>query len=428
MKDKQHIIIKEGADAGRSLSVPDGGLRIGRSSKNDISLPDPMLSRYHCRVFFKDDGLWIADLGSANETLVNDVEIEEAPLHNGDTITIGDTIMKVTDDGRPHPHGTVDLGLGSSGSETIRQRRRKLGIGPLLTVLFVVVIFAAGAFILKNESKTPKKNPKIATAEAPDKKRMLTVDYEKVEATPENIFYYHLKITPPRTLSISIDDLQNNRSVREEKKVDESQIRRLSDFLEHSGFFEQRTAYEGVSADRMARRTISITIGNITKTVKVLNRAEPDIFAAVREKLEDFGKVELGIWAIQFSTEKLISLSDEAYRLGKKLYAERMVSLGNLSLAIKSFKEAEWYLDTVEDKPDFYDDILVSRRQCTEELKKLYKEHSFATERAIKLRDWPTAATELRTIQELIPDRSDPRNKDARKKLIEVDARLGTRR
>jgi prefoldin subunit 5 len=178
----------------------------------------------------------------------------------------------------------------------------------------------------------------------------------------------------------------------------------------------------------MAQRTITITIGNKTKCVNVLNRVEPDVFASVREKLEDFGQVELGIWAIQFSTEKLVSLSNEAYLLGKKLYAERMVSLGNLAAAIKSFKEAEWYLDTVEEKPDFYDDILVSRRQCTDELKQAYEDHSFETERAIKLRDWNTAATELRTILELIPDREDPRHKDARKKLIEVDARLGAKR
>ena len=104
-----------------------------------------------------------------------------------------------------------------------------------------------------------------------------------------------------------------------------------------------------------------------------------------------------------------------------------LIALGNLSAAIKSFKEAEWYLETVDEKPDFYADILASRRVCVDELKQSYEEHNFQTERAIRLRDWNSAAEELKILLELIPDREDPRNKDARKKLIEVDARTAIR-
>jgi hypothetical protein len=225
-------------------------------------------------------------------------------------------------------------------------------------------------------------------------------------------------------LAISIDDLQNNRSVREEKKVDQELINDLAGFLEQSGFFDLRGSYEGVNPESMDQYSIGITIGKQAKQVIVCNRVEPDVFMRVREKLEEFGKVELGIWAIQFSTDKLIEMSNNAYLLGKKLYTERTVAVGNLSEAIKSFKEAEWYLETVEQKPDFYRDILKSRSTCIEELDKSYEEHNFRTERAIRLREWQTAAAELRTLLELIPNREDPRNKEARKKLDEVEARM----
>jgi len=426
MKEQYHIFVEEGGSAGKKIVIPDTGARLGRSSKNDVSLVDPLLSRHHCRIFFKEGGLWITDLGSANETLLNGVKIDEAPIYRGNRIMIGDTVLTVVNDGRPEkqdgPGKMVDLGLNSSPSKESAADKKKIGTGPLLTILLVVIAIAIAGFIIKGTGK--KQQPqKAAVVTAPKEDITLAVDYEKVEASAENIFYYHLKISPDRVLSIEIDDLENNRSVREEKQVDQKLIDDLTEFIDQSGFFDLSKEYNGVNPHVMNQRKISITIGNKTTSAAVLNRVEPNVFESVRNKLEDFGQVELGIWAIQFSTEKLTEMANDAYLLGKKLYAERMISLGNLSAAIKSFKEAEWYLETVEEKPEFYADILSSRRICKEELNRNYEEHNFQTERLIRLREWDSAAAELRILLELIPDREDPRNREASKKLIEVDAR-----
>ena len=76
MSDAAHLVVINGPGEGRKFSVPaDGGVRIGRVRKNDIIFDDIAVSRYHCRIFFKADGLWVSDLASANETLVNDVAI-----------------------------------------------------------------------------------------------------------------------------------------------------------------------------------------------------------------------------------------------------------------------------------------------------------------------------------------------------------------
>ncbi|MBR4939220.1 MAG: FHA domain-containing protein, partial [Kiritimatiellae bacterium] len=48
MAKRPEIVIANGADAGRRYTVPAGGLRLGRSSSNDIHLPDEELSRNHC--------------------------------------------------------------------------------------------------------------------------------------------------------------------------------------------------------------------------------------------------------------------------------------------------------------------------------------------------------------------------------------------
>jgi len=430
MKDSYHILVEAGESAGDKLTIPPEGARIGRSSKNDISLVDPLLSRHHCRVFFRDGGLWITDLGSANETLLDGIKVGESAIYRDNRITIGDTIMKVVNDGRPatsvpSDDSLVDLGLNSKPfySKGDTKKPKQIGLGGLLMTLFIVVAIAITGLILKSMNcATPQKTSSIVVE--PKMDMTLTVDYEKVEATNNNIFYYHLKITPAGVISIAIDDLQNNRSVRKEKKITLDLIEGLTEFLDQTGFFNLNESYEGVNPQILEQHTIAITIGSKTKQSTVINRVHPDIFSIVREKLEDFGRVELGLWAIEFSTEKLVEMSNNSYLLGKKLYAERLIARGNLAAAISSLKEAEWYLETVEKKPDFYADILNSRRTCISDLDQQYEDHNFQTERAIRLREWNTAASELRILLELIPDREDVRHKDARKKLVEVDARL----
>jgi signal recognition particle subunit SEC65 len=46
-------------------------------------------------------------------------------------------------------------------------------------------------------------------------------------------------------------------------------------------------------------------------------------------------------------------------------------------------------------------------------------------DRAINLADWETAQKELRILCQLVPDKKDPRNKEATKKLVDVESRIG---
>ena len=148
----------------------------------------------------------------------------------------------------------------------------------------------------------------------------------------------------------------------------------------------------------------------------------------MRERIETFGKNELGIWAIQFSRDKLIDLAAEAFRVGRKNYDEREIQYGNLFQSIIRFDEAAFYLQTVNPKPDFESEVVESRRRAQEELSRRYKDQCFRADRASNLQDWQTAAQELRVLRELVPDRNDERYKDATRKLIDVEARLKPRR
>lgn len=66
---------------------------VGRSSKNDITLPDLSLSRNHAELRPAGEGRWqIVDLGSKNGTFVNNGQVTgPTPLAEGDRVVLGDT-------------------------------------------------------------------------------------------------------------------------------------------------------------------------------------------------------------------------------------------------------------------------------------------------------------------------------------------------
>ena len=438
-----HLLVRDGENKGYRILVPAQGGRLGRSSNNDIVLTDPSLSRHHCRFFFKNDGtLWVTDLGSANETLVNGIPVQETRLRVNNLITVGDTVIEVVSDTvtprestatgpeeKADSTGTpvIDLGLSAESRESPNTRRKLPGRRILLLIAGAAALLALMVWapaLLKKQTPSPAVQP--TPEPVPEKDMTLDVSYEKVQATPQNVFRYKLDISPEGVLAIKIDDIENSRHVRRETKVSDELIQNLARFLRDSGFFDLNQDYEGYRKDVLDQWRVSLTLDTRTHTATVKNRVPPEQMKAVTERLEQFGKRELGLWAIQFSAEKLKKMAEEAMLQGKKLYAERSVHHGNLSAAIKSFREAEWYLETVEPKPDFYRDIVAGLSRCASELQERYNDLNFAAERAFKLREWENAAENLRIICETIPDRSDKRNKDARKKLLLAEERIAS--
>ena len=416
--------VKSGPDQGQEFPVPAEGVRIGRSSRNDIVLSDPLLSRHHCRIFVKPDGaLWVADLGSANHTFVNGQEVQEAALHGSDTIGIGDTLLEITAGESAAAPGVVDLGLPSGRkAPAVLSARRRTNV--LLGVAAAMAVLAAAAWVYRLNRPPP---PSAKPVPSQTRDLPLTVSYEKVQAAADNIFRYNLQFRDGR-LIIELDDLGNNRHVRKESHVDADLLRNLTRTLRGSGFFALDEDYLGVQPGILDQSDVSITIGLDTHRTRVVNRVEPEAFKSVRQTLEAFGKNELGLWAIPFSADELVRKAEAAYTLGRKLRDEREVKYGNLADAIRSFREAEWYLETVEVKPDFYMELRNQIAECDERLNTKYNDQNFLAERAIRLRDWDQAARELRILLDMIPDRSDTRNQEARKKLLDVEARLAAQR
>lgn len=97
---------------GHNLEVPEGQFVIGRSSKCQLSVDDPLISRQHAVLSVSGGYATVEDLGSRNGVLVNGQKVSGAhALADGDTITVGSQVMTI--------HG-----IAASGS--VRPRRPEM--------------------------------------------------------------------------------------------------------------------------------------------------------------------------------------------------------------------------------------------------------------------------------------------------------------
>src|SRR5574341_965905 len=74
---------------------------IGRIQENDIMIDNLAVSRRHAKIYIKDGKAVIKDLGSANGTFVNGVQVDEVELKGGDKILIGKHMLKFYEEESP---------------------------------------------------------------------------------------------------------------------------------------------------------------------------------------------------------------------------------------------------------------------------------------------------------------------------------------
>jgi len=91
----------------KEVPVGTRPVSIGRSPDNDLPVDNLAVSNYHARVYFEGGRLVVEDLDSLNGTFVNDLRVERATLHDGDSIWIGKHHIKVdASGGAPVPWDT----------------------------------------------------------------------------------------------------------------------------------------------------------------------------------------------------------------------------------------------------------------------------------------------------------------------------------
>ncbi len=84
--------------------------RIGRSSKNDLCIDDPSVSRRHAEIRRGQDGhALIVDLESLNGIYINNQKTTNQALREGDRVEIGDIVFSYTLEKEADDNAGVDL-------------------------------------------------------------------------------------------------------------------------------------------------------------------------------------------------------------------------------------------------------------------------------------------------------------------------------
>lgn len=115
--------------------------RVGRSSRNEIAIADPTVSKEHAEITTREGRLFVRDLGSRNGTRVNGIEAREAlALSPGDRLEVGHVLLAVTRDEPSRPVRLSDATvLGSSmrmrADQLLERRSTDAGRGSALVHL-----------------------------------------------------------------------------------------------------------------------------------------------------------------------------------------------------------------------------------------------------------------------------------------------------
>jgi pSer/pThr/pTyr-binding forkhead associated (FHA) protein len=96
-KGASRLVVVEPADRrGQEFALGEE-LTVGRAAGCGVALmDDTFVSQLHARVFKRDGGYWVEDLGSTNGTFINRKPVTAAvAVRKGDKLQIGKTTMEV---------------------------------------------------------------------------------------------------------------------------------------------------------------------------------------------------------------------------------------------------------------------------------------------------------------------------------------------
>ncbi len=413
---QSHIIVESGPDRGRQIDVPERGGRVGRAADNDIVLNDPSLSRFHCRLFFGDDGrLWVSDLASTNETLLNHKPVKESALSAGDRIEIGETVLKIVRDRRDPDSGRAPAPqpLRKSATrrrmEADRQRAVLVGIGAVGLILLAVALTS-----LPQCGRGPE-----ATGAPDPGERALEVSYESVETFEDNIFRYALDIRDG-TLALHLTDLAGDQSLSTNINLQAGELQRLADAISQTAFYELSTTYQGLGTEEASSRDLLVIIGRRAHHVHLQNRLMPDAFQAVHDILVDFARSKAGGVAAPLPVEERLTEARAHLEAVQAVFGSD-ADIPTLAAALPRIDAGIQLLRPLDPPPDLLQTLQQTRGRAEARVQERYDQLMNRADQAIRNREWDAASKHLQTILDLIPDRGDERHARARTRLLDVE-------
>jgi pSer/pThr/pTyr-binding forkhead associated (FHA) protein len=456
-----HLIIEQGKEMGRQITVPEEGLKFGRSPVNDIVLKHPSVMLFHGRFFFKSDNtLWVTDFGAAEKTTVQGEPIDEIQLNSGDLVKVGATAFRV----RHAVLNESDAEVGATPASPVRpvaapKAATKVapiaekspsidpGIkskpvappraaplpaqfstsknaspgGKLVVPLVILVLLGVVGYVGFSMMDRPAEQVAV---KAPVKD-VLTFSYERVIGSGDNIIRYSLELDGTGLLTVQMDDVKNGRQNAKRVETSEKRRKQLSNALFNTGFFAVSGDREAAASDVYDLYTLAVMRNHAFNQVRVLNRTMPPGLKRAVQLVEEFAQSEMGILFIWDLTEpELMELANQAYRMAETRYLEREVNRGNLWAALRKYEEAQLCMETMDPKPELFRKASNGIEKVEDALEEKFNGMMALVEESIRQENYEDAAINLTYLTEVIPDPSDGRHQTIRSRLLQVKEHL----
>ena len=89
------VVLDDRGNKVKTVSL-EGNLQIGRAEACQVRLEDTYISSFHARIFRRDDGWYVEDLGSTNGTYLNQRRVTSpAGLRAGDRVKVGKMTLEL---------------------------------------------------------------------------------------------------------------------------------------------------------------------------------------------------------------------------------------------------------------------------------------------------------------------------------------------
>ena len=296
----------------------------------------------------------------------------------------------------------------------------------VIALLAAIAVLAVGFFvIMRSDLLVPVAGSEKTVAEPQDES--FEIFYEKAEVSLDKSLRIEISLNAAGELALRMNETgEKPRSFRREKLVSEEAVLQLRKDIRNGGFYRLQPEYAGNVAnnDNHSEYTLTVIDGRRVYRCRVLNAVVPLAFEKAQTIIDAFTNTEIGTWSIQLSGEELLKNAQRCYNEGQRLETEQELARGNLWGAIKAYKDGLFYVESLDPKPEFYQDMRSRVEKAGELLDQRCREQNVQADRAVGLKNWAEAQAAYQIICEMVPDRSDDRYGKAAQRLVYIETQI----
>ena len=193
---------------------------------------------------------------------------------------------------------------------------------------------------------------------------------------------------------------------------------------QQDSFLSLQDSYEGLQVGDHEAYRLTVLFGREAKTVRIENQLEPDAFRQIRGQIEAFANNELGLININIPPEELRARAAESWQNAQDLYAQRDVKNENLWQAAQKLKDVVFLLESIEPKPDYFEQAVLLRQEWRKQLEDKIRDLEFEAIRARQVGDNRRAAELNRRILATFPERTHVEYQEAYNRLVQIEQEM----